>query len=81
VDLREVAEQQVSGGLRHGQRTAVSASASELPRHTALWAGPAPVVLVCRSGNRSLQVAQWRAGPGPHRGAASARWPRVKALG
>ena len=64
VDLREVAEQQVSGGLRHGQRTAVSAPASQLPRHTALWSGPAPVVLVCRSGNRSLQVAQWLLGQG-----------------
>ena len=61
VDLREVAEQQASGGLRHGHHTAVSAPVSELPRHDALWsgAGVAPVVLVCRSGNRSQQVAQW----------------------
>ena len=61
VDLREVAEQQASGGLRHGHRTAVSAPVSELPRHDALWsgAGVAPVVLVCRSGNRSQQVAHW----------------------
>ena len=61
VDLREVAEQQAGGGLRHGHRTAVSAPVSELPRHDALWfgAGTAPVVLVCRSGNRSQQVAQW----------------------
>ena len=61
VDLREVAEQQASGGLRHGHRTAVSAPVSELPRHDALWsgAGVAPVVLVCRSGKRSQQVAQW----------------------
>lgn len=61
VDLREVAEQQASGGLHHGHRTAVSAPVSELPRHDALWsgAGVAPVVLVCRSGNRSQQVAHW----------------------
>ena len=61
VDLREVAEQQVSGGLHHGDCTAVSAPSSELPRHQALWsgAGATPVVLVCRSGNRSQQVAQW----------------------
>ena len=61
VDLREVAEQQASRGLRHGHRTAVSAPVSELPRHDALWsgAGAAPVVLVCRSGNRSQQVVQW----------------------
>ncbi|MCX7235277.1 MAG: rhodanese-like domain-containing protein, partial [Burkholderiales bacterium] len=61
MDLREVAEQQASGGLRHGHHTAVSAPVSELPRHDALWSGPgvAPVVLVCRSGNRSQQVAQW----------------------
>ena len=61
VDLREVAEQQASCGLRHGHRTAVSAPVSELPRHDALWsgAGAAPVVLVCRSGNRSQQVVQW----------------------
>ncbi|MEI6761356.1 MAG: aminotransferase class V-fold PLP-dependent enzyme [Betaproteobacteria bacterium] len=63
VDLRELAEQQASGGLRHGHLTAVSAPVSELPRHDALWfgagAGAAPVVLVCRSGKRSQQVAQW----------------------
>ena len=61
VDLREVAEQQVSGGLHHGHCTAVSAPASELPRHQALWsgAGATPVVLVCRSGKRSQQVAHW----------------------
>ena len=63
VDLREVAEQHASGGLRHGHHTAVSAPVSELPRHDALWfgagAGTAPVVLVCRSGNRSQQVAHW----------------------
>lgn len=61
VDLREVAEQQAGGELRHGHHTAVSAPVSELPRHDALWfgAGAAPVVLVCRSGNRSQQVAHW----------------------
>jgi cysteine sulfinate desulfinase/cysteine desulfurase-like protein/rhodanese-related sulfurtransferase len=64
VDLREVAEQQVSGGLHHGRHTAVSAPVSQLPRHAALWAGTAPVVLVCRSGKRSLQVAQWLLGQG-----------------
>lgn len=64
VDLREVAEQQVSGGLHHGHHTAVSAPASQLPSHTALWAGTTPVVLVCRSGKRSQQVAQWLLGQG-----------------
>ena len=61
VDLREVAEQQAGGGLRHGRWVAVSAPVSELPRHDALWfgAGAAPVVLVCRSGKRSQQVAHW----------------------
>ena len=59
VDLREMAEQEVGGGMHHGHRTAVSAPVSELPHHAALWSGGAPMVLVCRSGNRSQQVAQW----------------------
>lgn len=69
VDVREDFEHQASGGLQLGGRTAISAPASalattlddSLPPIMPDWAaaGSAPVVLVCRSGNRSLRVARW----------------------
>lgn len=66
VDLRERAEQQAGGGIAHGSRTAISAPASELGPQIPAWCAPgsAPVVLLCRSGNRSLKVAQWLHGQG-----------------
>ncbi len=61
VDVREAIEHQASQGLQHGRWTAVSAPWSALGQHTPDWMRQAatPVVLVCRSGNRSLKAAQW----------------------
>ena len=69
VDVREDFEHQASGGLQLGGHNAISAPAStlattlddSLPPTMPAWAaaGSAPVVLVCRSGNRSLRVARW----------------------
>lgn len=66
VDLRERAEQQAGGGIAHGGRTALSAPASELGPQIPAWCAPGatPVVLLCRSGNRSLKVARWLHGQG-----------------
>lgn len=61
VDLRERAEHLVSGGIAHGTWQTIHAPVSTLTAETPPWCAPgaAPVVLVCRSGNRSLKVAQW----------------------
>ena len=61
VDLRESVEHQVSGGICHADWTAINVPISTLTTETPPWSTPgaAPVVLVCRSGNRSLKVAQW----------------------
>jgi len=61
VDLREGMEHQVSGGISHGEWKTIHAPVSALTTETPPWCAPgaAPVVLVCRSGNRSLKVAQW----------------------
>lgn len=61
VDLREGVEHQVSGGICHGDWKTIHAPVSALTAETPPWCAPgaAPVVLVCRSGNRSLKVAQW----------------------
>lgn len=61
VDLREGVEHQVSGGIHHGDWKTIHAPISALTAETPPWCAPGavPVVLVCRSGNRSLRVAQW----------------------
>jgi len=61
VDLREGAEHRVSGGIRFGAWTEINAPVSSLTTKVPSWCaqGAAPVVLVCRSGNRSLKVAKW----------------------
>jgi cysteine desulfurase len=61
VDLREGAEHQASGGIRYGTWTEINAPESELTDALPAWCAPdaPPVVLICRSGKRSLRVAQW----------------------
>jgi cysteine desulfurase len=61
LDVRESTEHQVSRGLQHGSWSAESAPLSALGALAPQWmaSGAAPVVLVCRSGNRSLKAAQW----------------------
>ncbi|APW44888.1 aminotransferase class V-fold PLP-dependent enzyme [Rhodoferax saidenbachensis] len=61
LDVRESTEHQVSQGVQHGNWSAESAPLSALGALAPQWmaSGAAPVVLVCRSGNRSLKAAQW----------------------
>ena len=61
VDVREVCEQQ-AGVLSHTGCRTVSMPLGELQALAGQWAEettPAPRVLVCRSGRRSLQAALW----------------------
>jgi rhodanese-related sulfurtransferase len=61
VDVREAAEHQASQGIRQGAWVASSLPLSafgRLPFATPELA-KAPVVVVCRSGNRSLKAAHW----------------------
>lgn len=66
VDLREQAEHRASGGIHYGAWTELNAPMSELRTETPAWvvSDKTPVVLVCRSGYRSLKVAQWLHGKG-----------------
>jgi cysteine sulfinate desulfinase/cysteine desulfurase-like protein/rhodanese-related sulfurtransferase len=61
VDVRETMEHQVSGGIQHGAWSAVNAPFSANSAQLADWMAQstAPLVLVCRSGNRSLKAAHW----------------------
>lgn len=61
VDVREAAEHEVSPELRLGDRPAINAPINALDSLAPQWASGSmtPVVLVCRSGNRSLKAAQW----------------------
>lgn len=61
LDVREAAEHQASRGLRYGMVAAINVPLSTLPTLPAGWmdAKSAPLVLVCRSGKRSLKAAQW----------------------
>ncbi len=61
VDVREATEHQVSQGIQHGAWSAVSAPLSAMGAKDSDWMGQhtAPMVLVCRSGNRSLKAALW----------------------
>jgi len=58
VDVREAMEHEASQGIQHGAWSAVSAPLSALASQWGQYSA-APVVLVCRSGNRSLKAAQW----------------------
>ncbi|MES2949533.1 MAG: aminotransferase class V-fold PLP-dependent enzyme [Pseudomonadota bacterium] len=61
VDVRDAAEHQASRGIQHGVLTAVSLPLSTIATLPAAWteSAAAPVVLVCRSGKRSLKAALW----------------------
>lgn len=61
LDVREAAEHQASRGLRYGALAAINVPLSTLPTLPAGWMDTksAPLVLVCRSGKRSLKAAQW----------------------
>jgi rhodanese-related sulfurtransferase len=61
VDVREASEHTVSNGVECAGKRAVNAPLSALPQAASQWltAQSAPVVFVCRSGNRSLSAAQW----------------------
>ncbi len=62
VDVRESVEHYVSGGIHHGQWAARNAPWSTMAARPPQWLAAdaaAPVVLVCRSGNRSLKAARW----------------------
>ena len=61
VDVREDAEHQASRGVQQGNWVASSVPLSRFEAHPAGWSEPdeVPVVLVCRSGNRSLKAARW----------------------
>lgn len=61
LDVREAAEHHASRGLRYGPLAAINVPLSTLATLPASWLDTqtAPVVLVCRSGKRSLKAAQW----------------------
>lgn len=61
VDVREEAEHHASRGVRQGSWVASSVPLSRFDSRPDSWAesDEIPVVLVCRSGNRSLKAARW----------------------
>jgi cysteine desulfurase len=61
VDVREESEHLASQGVRQGAWVASSVPLSRLEAYPDGWSGSdeVPVVLVCRSGNRSLKAARW----------------------
>lgn len=61
LDVREAAEHHASRGMRYGPLAAINVPLSSLPSLPADWmdAKSVPLVLVCRSGKRSLKAAQW----------------------
>jgi len=61
VDVREAAEHAVGSRIEYAGKCAVNAPLGALPEVASQWmvAGATPVVFFCRSGNRSLQAAQW----------------------
>ena len=61
IDVREAAENMAGNGLRFGGRSARNVPLSLMSCIAPAWCSSpgAPVVLVCRSGNRSLKVAHW----------------------
>ncbi len=64
LDVREAAEHQAGSGLRYGALAAINVPISTMTTMASLpatWmeSKAAALVLVCRSGKRSLQAAQW----------------------
>ena len=61
VDVREAVEHQASQGVRQGTWVASSVPLSRFDARPDGWteSDEVPVVLVCRSGNRSLKAARW----------------------
>ncbi|MES2581539.1 MAG: aminotransferase class V-fold PLP-dependent enzyme [Pseudomonadota bacterium] len=61
LDVREAAEHHAGRGLRYGTLAAINVPLSTITTLPAAWleSRAAPVVLVCRSGTRSLKAAQW----------------------
>ena len=61
VDVREEAEHQASQGVRQGTWVASCVPLSRFDSRPDEWteSDESPVVLVCRSGNRSLKAARW----------------------
>jgi rhodanese-related sulfurtransferase len=61
VDVREASEHALSNGVECAGKQAVNTPLSALPETASQWLvqQSAPVVFVCRSGNRSLKAAQW----------------------
>ena len=61
IDLREAAEHTAGSGVALGNHMALNKPLSQMSKALPAWCldPAAPVVLVCRSGNRSLKVAHW----------------------
>ena len=61
LDVREAAEHHASRGMRYGALAAINVPLSTMATLPASWLDTktTPVVLVCRSGKRSLKAAQW----------------------
>ena len=61
IDLREAAEHAAGSGVALASRVVLNKPLSQMSTALPAWCmDPAvPVVLVCRSGNRSLKVAHW----------------------
>jgi cysteine sulfinate desulfinase/cysteine desulfurase-like protein/rhodanese-related sulfurtransferase len=61
LDVREAAEHHASRGIRYGTLAAINVPLSSIAALPDAWleSKAAPVVVVCRSGKRSLKAAQW----------------------
>jgi rhodanese-related sulfurtransferase len=61
LDVREAAEHHASRGIRYGTLAAINVPLSSIATLPVAWleSKAAPIVLVCRSGNRSLKAALW----------------------
>lgn len=61
LDVREAAEHHASGGIRCGTLAAINVPLSTIATLPANWLEltAAPIVVVCRSGKRSLKAALW----------------------
>ncbi len=61
LDVREATEHEASRGMRYGALAAINVPLSTIATLPASWLDTkaAPMVLVCRSGKRSLIAAQW----------------------
>lgn len=61
LDVREAAEHHASRGIRYGTLAAINVPLNAITTLPTGWleSKAAPVVVVCRSGKRSLKAAQW----------------------